>query len=159
MVSWLIGVILSVIYSKYFTKPEQFKISSKQLLIGYIYCMATFGLIVVNLSSTTSMLKQAPTVLNTVFDSLSRLLWASAIALIIFQCITNNGGPVNKFLSSPIWKPLAKLSFCIYVLHYVIQLLIIGQNRTTVYMETFSLVIERLCVHYKRHIFYIYFMF
>lgn len=134
MVSWLIGVILSTIYSKYFTKAEQFKISSKQVLVGYIYCVATFGLIILNLSFTTNTLK-------TVFDSLSRLLWASAIALIIFQCITNNGGPVNAFLSAPVWKPLAKLSFCIYVLHYVIQLIVIGQNRTTVYMETFSLVI------------------
>lgn len=136
MLSWLTGVILAFVYSMH----SKVRISSKLLLVGYILCMAVFVAIAVNLNikSRTTGTALIPIA---IFDSFSRLLWSVAIAFIIYICITNNGGSVNKFLSSPIWKPLSKLSFCIYVLHYVIQLLKMGQNRTTTYVDNFSLVI------------------
>lgn len=137
MISWLVGVILAFVYSRHCRKRERIKISTKLLLLGYGFCMVVFGAIVMNISAMTTGSSAIPTA---IFNSFSRFLWSLAIASIIFTCITNNGGSVNEFLSSPTWKPLSKLSFCIYVLHYVIQLLKMGQNRTTVYMDNMSLV-------------------
>lgn len=131
---------MAIVYTKYFKKREEFKISTKILLAGCTYCVVAVGLIVFNLSYMTDSHRTPSAVHNALFDSFSRLLWASTIALIIFFCITKNGGSVNRILSAPIWKPLAKLSLCVYVLNYDIQLLRIGRNRTTVYMDNITLV-------------------
>lgn len=145
MVSWLTGVILAFVYSIYSKKQERIKISSILRLIGYAFCMVVFGAIVVNTYFASSETSSIPIA---VFNSFSRFLWSLGIAFIIFTSITNNGGSVNTFLSSPMWKPLSRLSFCIYVLHYVIQLMKIGQNRTTMYVDNFSLV-RTICVTMK----------
>lgn len=139
--SWLIGVALAIVYAKYLKKRELFKMSSKVLVTAYAYCVVVVALIVWNLSYMTDSHVTPSTVHNALFDSFSRLFWASAIALIIFICISKNGGPVNRILAAPIWRPLAKLSFCIYVLNYDIQVLKLGRNRTTVYMNNITLVI------------------
>ncbi|KAJ6640801.1 Nose resistant to fluoxetine protein 6 [Pseudolycoriella hygida] len=137
MSAWLTGVVLAFIYSKRVSKSDSNKLSPKLLTFGYLFCILVFTAIVVNnrLQSAAS-----PAILSTIFNSVNRLLWSLAVAITIFICITNSGASVNKFLSSPIWKPLSKLSFCIYVLHYIIQLMKMGQNRTTIYMDNVSLV-------------------
>lgn len=57
------------------------------------------------------------------FDALTRIAWPIAVCYIIFACARNSGGPVNWFLSQPIWQPFARLSYAIYLIHFpMIQL-------------------------------------
>lgn len=51
------------------------------------------------------------------FESISRILWSIAICYIIFACIHDSGGPVNWFLSLPIWQSISPLSYAIYLNH------------------------------------------
>lgn len=55
-----------------------------------------------------------------IFESLARITWSSCLSYIIFACAHDSGGVVNWFLSLPMWQPLAKLSFSIYLIHYSI---------------------------------------
>jgi peptidoglycan/LPS O-acetylase OafA/YrhL len=43
------------------------------------------------------------------------------MAWIIFACHSGHGGVVNRFLSSKYWMPLARLSYCLYLVSPVIQ--------------------------------------
>lgn len=54
------------------------------------------------------------------FESLSRICWSICLSYIIFACAHDSGGPVNRFLSLPIWQPLAKLSYAVYLDHYLV---------------------------------------
>ncbi|CAF0747409.1 unnamed protein product [Adineta steineri] len=51
------------------------------------------------------------------YQSLSRTSWAIVIGWILFLCSTHQGGILNKFLSWPIWAPLARLNYSCYLVH------------------------------------------
>lgn len=55
-----------------------------------------------------------------VYSSLHRSVWSAAIAWVIFTCALGQGGPVNTFLSWKGFLPLSKLSFSMYLVHYLV---------------------------------------
>lgn len=54
------------------------------------------------------------------FTALTRVAWPIAICYIIFACARDFGGPVNWFLSLPIWQPFARLSYAFFLFHFPI---------------------------------------
>lgn len=54
------------------------------------------------------------------FDSLSRIIWAIALCYIIFACAHNYGGPVTWLLAHPLWQPISRLSYSMYLTHFFI---------------------------------------
>lgn len=66
------------------------------------------------------------------YDSFSRVSWAIALAWIIFACVNGYGGPVNWFLSLTFWQPLSRISYCLYIVHLIIQLTIMSMVKTPV---------------------------
>ena len=78
---------------------------------------------------------------NILYQASSRNVWALALGFIIYSCVVNGGklinlfnylnifqlnefyfviGFIDKFLSLPIWTPLSRLSFSLYLIHYTI---------------------------------------
>lgn len=55
------------------------------------------------------------------FEALTRVAWSISLSYIIFACIHDSGGPVNRFLSLSVYQPLAKLSFTIYLIHLLVM--------------------------------------
>ena len=49
-----------------------------------------------------------------------RLAWSLSISWMIFACVKGLGGPINTFLSWRAWAPLAKMSFCMYLIHMTV---------------------------------------
>lgn len=72
------------------------------------------------------------------YETLGRNLWAISICYIIFACAHGSGGPVNEFLSLQMWKPLSRLSYCIYLIHYHLIGLIMGSMKTPPYFSAIS---------------------
>jgi peptidoglycan/LPS O-acetylase OafA/YrhL len=60
-------------------------------------------------------------IINALFLGFMRPLWAIAIAWVVYECHRGSGGFVNEFLSSRLWKPLAKLGYCMYLVHPVVM--------------------------------------
>ncbi|XP_046748813.1 uncharacterized protein LOC124412735 [Diprion similis] len=56
------------------------------------------------------------------YAALLRPCWSIAIAWIIYACIHGHGGPITRFLSLPFFLPLSRLTYCIYLVHFVVQL-------------------------------------
>ena len=54
------------------------------------------------------------------FNGLSKVCWCLSVGWVIFSCVKGTGGPVNSFLSWALWIPLARLSYCIYLIQYTV---------------------------------------
>ncbi|EGT37269.1 hypothetical protein CAEBREN_13329 [Caenorhabditis brenneri] len=52
------------------------------------------------------------------YYNFSRFLWAIAVSWVIVANHMGWGGPINNFMSHPIWQPLGKLSYCAYIVHF-----------------------------------------
>ncbi|XP_076627065.1 nose resistant to fluoxetine protein 6 [Colletes latitarsis] len=106
---FLLGMATAHLLAKWEYKLE---LSNKALAIGWtIGTMCNFtvlyGLIDRNL----------PIVLSVAYAALSRVVWAFGIAWLVVACATNNGGIINKVLSHPVWLPLSRISYSIYLLN------------------------------------------
>lgn len=77
---------------------------------------------------------------DAVYTALSRVGWSLALAWIIFVCVHGYGGPVNWLLSLSGWQPLARLSYCIYIVHLPVQLVLAGRLRMPGYFSDMSAV-------------------
>lgn len=58
---------------------------------------------------------------NVLYITFSRPMWTTGVALLTYLCICDVGGPIDWFLSLAIWDPLAKLSYCAYLVHPIIM--------------------------------------
>lgn len=69
------------------------------------------------------------------YETLSRTLWSICIGWLLFLCSTNQGGIVNKILSWPIWSPLARLNYSCYLVHSIVLLVIIFNQKVPTYFD------------------------
>ncbi|XP_069691621.1 nose resistant to fluoxetine protein 6-like [Periplaneta americana] len=72
------------------------------------------------------------------YHALTRPLWAIAITWVIFACVSGYGGLLNTILSWPVWRPLARLTFAIYLIHFDVVLGHIISARVPVYQSVLN---------------------
>lgn len=72
------------------------------------------------------------------FDSLSRIIWPIALSYMIFACVHNCGGPINKFLSLGVWRPLSKLTYAIYLIHLHVMFTVYLTMKSTPHFSAMS---------------------
>ncbi|XP_033118021.1 nose resistant to fluoxetine protein 6-like [Anneissia japonica] len=77
---------------------------------------------------------------SVVYITLSRFSWAVALAWVAFACVTGYGGPVNSLLSWSVWIPLARISYCAYLLHPIIMFVFYYSLPTLIYFSDFLLI-------------------
>ena len=61
----------------------------------------------------------APKAARAFYNGLHRLAWSGVLSWVIFACTKGLGGPVDTFLSWRAWAPLARMSYCMYLVHIV----------------------------------------
>lgn len=69
------------------------------------------------------------------YDAFSRVAWAIALCYIIFACVHGYGGPVNWFLSHPLWQPISRLCYSIYLLHFPVIMVTQATIKTSPYFS------------------------
>lgn len=69
------------------------------------------------------------------YDAFSRIFWAMALCYIIFACVHGQGGLINSFLSHPLWQPLSRLSYSIYLLHLVVMMITTASMKSPFYFS------------------------
>nr|XP_022323723.1 nose resistant to fluoxetine protein 6-like [Crassostrea virginica] len=75
---------------------------------------------------------------SALYNATNRTVWGACVCWVIFACATGNGGPVNTLLSWSPFGPLAKLSYCVYLVHPVIMYANYYSQRTSIYLDDFS---------------------
>lgn len=82
------------------------------------------------------------------YESLGRVGWSIALCYIIFACVHGYGGPVNWFLSLPLWQPLSRLSYAMYILHGSVQTILSLSMKQPPYFSQME------AVSFKKHFLY-----
>lgn len=75
------------------------------------------------------------------YDALSRVIWSIALSYIIFACNYDYGGFIDSFLSHRYWKPLARLSYAIFYMHYIVIFITMGSIKTPPYLDEISFIV------------------
>ncbi len=51
------------------------------------------------------------------YNALSKVGWSLALFCVVFLCSKGSGGVINRFLAHGIFRPVAKLSYMVFLIH------------------------------------------
>ncbi|ULT87604.1 hypothetical protein L3Y34_007037 [Caenorhabditis briggsae] len=71
------------------------------------------------------------------YSGLSRVIWGLSLSWIVISTYYRKG-LINDFMSLPFWTPLARLSFCAYLVHIMVSGYFFGKNHSELYFSTLS---------------------
>ncbi|KAH8356381.1 hypothetical protein KR084_009550 [Drosophila pseudotakahashii] len=135
---WLIGFLFG--YFLHLNRGRKFQLSRPVVWMGWILSLAMLFTSIFALYPAAQW--SAPplsTVEESLYYTLTRLAWPLAIVWVIFACMQGYGGLANSFLSSPLWQPLSRLSYSMYIWHMFVQEVNSRNVRTNTYFSTYSM--------------------
>ncbi|CAK1540698.1 unnamed protein product [Leptosia nina] len=107
---FFVGMIVGYFLRAY--RSTEFKMSTPLSICITTACLPTFYLIMhVNFLKTSGDWDN--TTLSHIVDSFARSIWAAALGWVVFMCVNGYAGPINWFLSLPMWKIPARVSYAI----------------------------------------------
>lgn len=59
----------------------------------------------------------------------SRIGWALALSWVVIACQNNWAGPVKNFMELSFWAPFGKLTYCVYLTHYLVVVTLVSLER------------------------------
>ncbi|XP_033165923.1 nose resistant to fluoxetine protein 6 [Drosophila mauritiana] len=133
---WLIGFLFG--YFLHINRGKKFQLSKPIVWLGWILSLAMLFTSIFALYPA-SQLTAPPlsTLKESLYYTLTRLAWPLAICWIIFACMQGYGGVVNSFLSTPLWQPLSRLSYSMYIWHMFVQEVNSRNVRTNTYFTNY----------------------
>ncbi|XP_043065194.1 nose resistant to fluoxetine protein 6-like [Drosophila ficusphila] len=131
---WLIGFLFG--YFLHLNRGKKFQLSWLVVWTGWILSLAMLFTSIFALYPPLSILKES------LYYTLTRIGWPLAICWIIFACMQGYGSLANSFLSTPLWQPLSRLSYSVYIWHMFVQEINMRSVRTNTYFSNYS-VMER----------------
>lgn len=134
---FIVGVLAGYIIYKCKNNP-QFKLDKMLNIIGWLVSLFSLALMLFGYwpNFETNPAKHLNRVENILYQSTSRIIWAAALAFIIFSCVMKKGGFINDMLSWPVWTPLSRLSFSAYLVHMTVLTWYISiQEQTSFYQD------------------------
>ncbi|XP_071532649.1 nose resistant to fluoxetine protein 6-like isoform X2 [Panulirus ornatus] len=81
-------------------------------------------------------------VTQVVYGGLQRTAWAAAVAWVVYACHHGYGGVVDGFLSHPVWQPMSRLTYDIYLVAFPLQYAIAYCSRSPFYFTHVNKIIE-----------------
>ncbi|KAK9872837.1 hypothetical protein WA026_019624 [Henosepilachna vigintioctopunctata] len=75
--------------------------------------------------------------LDGLYLGFNRTLWSVILSFIILLCCTGNGGVINIFMSHPVFQVVSKLSYSMYLIHYIIILAVTASFRNVQHFSNF----------------------
>lgn len=69
------------------------------------------------------------------YDALSRIIWSISLSYIIFACVHDPTGLVNRFLSHRFWLPASRLTYAVFCCHFALILLIMGTMKAPLHFS------------------------
>ncbi|KAH8347528.1 hypothetical protein KR059_012044 [Drosophila kikkawai] len=138
---WLIGFLFG--YFLYLNRGKKFRLSRIAVWSGWILCLA---MIFTSIFALYPDAKWSGPPLSTLAESfyytLTRVGWPLALCWVVFACMQGYGGMANSFLSSPLWQPLSRLSYSVYMWHMFFQEINIRSVRTNSYFSDYRVMLS-----------------
>ncbi|CAN7984878.1 unnamed protein product, partial [Ixodes hexagonus] len=106
-----------IIFGCWAAKPRRLNRWSQAFmwtLATALACASVFGVYTWNRGRAPRALESA------FFAGLHRLGWALAVSWMMYACATGCGGIVNRVLACPLFYPLGRLSFAVFLVNLVL---------------------------------------
>jgi peptidoglycan/LPS O-acetylase OafA/YrhL len=130
---YLVGLLLGLTMHAY--KGQEVVINKVVVTVVWVITLATLMAVVFGPYPVHRPQLNETVLQSALYHSLSRVAWSIAIAWLIFACTHGYGGLIHWLLAHPMWQPLARLSFCIYVLHLPIQIVLLASEKQSIYLS------------------------
>lgn len=138
MGAWFVGVLLG--YMLFKQNEQKVKIPHIINLVLWIVTIASvFGIAFGMYPLQQVVDNNAGVWANSLYIAFSRVCWAVCVSWIIYSCYNGSGGPINWFLSLPQWKPVCRLGLPIYLIHIIVQVCVMANDRQPQYFEDMRL--------------------
>ncbi|BFF91768.1 nose resistant to fluoxetine protein 6 [Drosophila madeirensis] len=138
---WLVGFLFG--YYLHTIRGKTIKLSRPSVWIGWLTGLALlFTCVFAMYPYGPAKSKSIPILSEAFYVSLSRIAWPLGLSWVVFACMQGYGGLANSFLSSPLWQPLSKLSYCVYMWHLLIQNLNAGRTRVNTYFSDYDVMLR-----------------
>ena len=79
---------------------------------------------------------------QSIYAGYHRLLWSAAVSYLIFACENKQGGVIADILGHPMFVPLGKLSYLVYLIHFIVTWARTGYQRTATVYSNYTLLNE-----------------
>lgn len=115
---YLVGIVTSYLLIQQKKQQKQFS-----PFFDYIWILSLALILMIIFGSYFfTIYPQTPVLIQSLYAGFHRLIWSLSFAYIIFYCETKKPGTsiVKDFLSCPVFIPLSKLCYLIYLLHFII---------------------------------------
>ncbi|KAH8304723.1 hypothetical protein KR044_007257, partial [Drosophila immigrans] len=138
---WLVGAVFG--YVLHVNRGKSFKLSPLVVWAGWLSSLVVifaceFSLVPYdNLSGP-----KLGTLEDSLYYTLTRLGWPLALCWIVFACMQGYGGMANSFLACPLWQPLSKLSYSVYIWHILIQEMNVRRIQTSTYFSNYEMMLK-----------------
>ncbi|XP_017083961.2 nose resistant to fluoxetine protein 6-like [Drosophila eugracilis] len=138
---WLIGFLFG--YFLHLNRGKKFQLNRLTVWSGWSMCLALFGTSLFALYPASKWGAPALSTLEeSLYYTLTRLAWPIALCWIVFACMQGYGGLANSFLSSPLWQPLSRLSYSVYIWHMFIVEVNCKNVRTSTYFSDYTAMLK-----------------
>nr|XP_017031284.1 nose resistant to fluoxetine protein 6-like [Drosophila kikkawai] len=137
---WLIGFLFG--YFLHLNKGKKFQLSWVSVWSGWILCLAMIFTSIFALYPDAKWSTHTSTLAEAFYYTLTRVGWPLALCWVVFACMQGHGGLANSFLSPPLWQPLSRLSYSIYMWHMFIQEINAKSVRTNMYFSDYQVMLQ-----------------
>lgn len=135
---WLIGIFTG--YFLYESQKKTIRISWLVNILGWIASLTSMVIVIIGAYPLAQWDYRPSDLIFSLYDSFSRIFWASALSYIIFACVNNCGGPINWFLGHPLWQPIYRLSYSMYLVHFCVLIFFHASLKYPSYLNGISAV-------------------
>jgi len=139
---YLVGIVLGyILYRKYNIGQKSVHHSNWFKLMmwsvaAFLYSTSIFG-IYGDLSGT----RPFNDIENVCYLMFSGLALSVALSIVIYLCNTGHGGVVNSFLSWPGWEPMVKLSYSVFLAHFMVLYFVFGTLQSSLILTDTVIVV------------------
>lgn len=134
--SWMMGILVGLIMHR--IEGRALRIPEKFVIVGWALSLSTLlGIVFAQHPLQQENFVENALVADALYDALKRISWCMSIGWIVIACHLSQGGIIKRFLSLPVWFVISKLSFCMYLTHLPIQLVLLASIRSPQYFSNF----------------------
>nr|XP_008192685.2 PREDICTED: nose resistant to fluoxetine protein 6-like [Tribolium castaneum] len=138
---WVIGMVLGYFIFKIKHNEISLRPNKVVVFVSWGVCLGTLLACVLGGHSTLRG-KEYDKWGNAIHIALVRPIWSLAISWIILACTTCHGGPINWFLSLPIYQVLNRFTYSIYLTHVTLLYVIAYGKKWPDYFGDFNMAYE-----------------
>lgn len=138
-----IGPYIMGIFCGYFLYKTDCKLKINKVLNIFIWMVATTlaCLIVYGLYDDVNGYVHLSQSVKDLYNTTHRTVWGACVGWVIFACATGNGGFINTLLSWSFFTPLARLTYCAYLIHPILIYAYYQSLRSPIYMDDSTLAV------------------